>query len=92
MANSTQFIRKGLKMYFLIISTRIRCITNERAWFIHLFLGIQTVTKNLKCYYLEMYLKYLSCFAKDVTLIFFFFSPGSENNLPFHSAIIFSVF
>ena len=64
----------------------------EHGFFVY-FLCIQTVTKNLKCYYLEMYLKYLSCFAEDVTLIFFFFfSAGSENNLPFHSAIIFSVF
>ena len=45
----------------------------EHALFVYI-LCIQTVTKNLKCYYLEIYLKYLSCFAEDVMLIFFFSS------------------
>ena len=44
--------------------------TKEHGLFIY-FSCIQTVTKSLKCCYLEMYLKYLSCFAKDVTMIFF---------------------
>ena len=55
----------------------------EHGFFVY-FLCIQTVTKNLKCYYLEMYLKYLSCFAKDVTLIFFFsFQLGVRIICPF---------
>ena len=51
---------------------------------------MKAVTENLKCCYLEVYLKYLFCAARDVTLIFF--SPGNQSNLHFHSAIIFSIF
>ena len=54
----------------------------EHALFVYI-LCIQTVTKNLKCYYLEIYLKYLSCFAEDVMLIFFFFQLGVRIICPF---------